>query len=294
MTCQAQWQRPYPAPGKINLFLHVIGRRSDGYHLLQTAMRLLDHGDTLYFAPRDDARVVRATPLAGVAEEADLCVRAARLLQDEARLRHGVTITLEKRLPMGGGLGGGSSDAATTLLALNRLWDVRLSRGELQALGLRLGADVPFFLSGEAAFAEGIGERLTPLRLAPAWYVVVEPGTSVSTHDIFTDPRLTRNTEPIKLTDFSASCVAGASTRAALRNDLEPVVCRHYPAVAAALEWLAQFGPARMSGSGACVFAVFPSADEAGQVVQQVPSGWRAWVARGLDEHPLKALAETR
>ncbi len=292
MNPGVKWDQALPAPAKINLFLHVIGRRADGYHLLQTALRLLDFGDTLRFAPREDGQVRRSTPLVGVADEDDLCIRAARLLQQEACLRRGVSIALDKRLPLGGGLGGGSSDAATTLLALNRLWEVGMSRSELQALGLRLGADVPFFLFGESAFGEGIGEHLRPLRLAPAWYVVVEPGVSVRTQDIFADPRLTRNTEPIKITDFSASCERLDGAGEALRNDLEPVVCHRDPEVAAARGWLARFGPARMSGSGACVFATFSGAQEAQRVARQVPSRWRAWAARGLDEHPLKGLAD--
>lgn len=281
------WDRAYPAPAKLNLFLHVVGRRSDGYHLLQSVFRLIDRGDTLRFAPRGDGRILRARPLAGVPEESDLCVRAARLLQQASDCRQGVEIVLDKRLPMGGGLGGGSSDAATVLLALSRLWGLNWPRERLQALGLRLGADVPFFVFGRNAFAEGVGEDLQPVNLPPAWYLVIEPPVSVPTAQIFAAPNLTRDTKPIKMADFSAGWGGLYG-----QNDLEPVVCERYPEVAQALAWLRQHAEARMTGSGACVFAPFAAEQDARAVLAAMPEGMTGWVARGLDEHPLRALAD--
>ena len=283
------WERRYPAPAKLNLFLHVVGRRSDGYHLLQSVFRLIDLGDALRFAPRTDGRIARAAPLAGVPEERDLCLRAARLLQEASGASLGVEITLDKRLPMGGGLGGGSSDAATVLLALNRLWRLEWPRERLQALGLELGADVPFFIHGRNAFVEGVGERLQALNLPPAWYLVVAPPASVPTAEIFAAPDLTRDTKAIKMVDFSAGWGAGGLFG---RNDLEAVVCERYPAVARALSWLRQHAEARMTGSGACVFAPFAAEQDARAVLARMPEGMTGWVAQGLDEHPLRALAD--
>lgn len=285
------WDRTYPAPAKLNLFLHVVGRRPDGYHLLQSLFRLIDRGDTLRFAPRKDGLVLRAGPLAGVPEENDLCVRAARMLQEASGCKLGVEITLEKRLPMGGGLGGGSSDAATVLLALNQLWELRWPREQLQALGLRLGADVPFFIFGRNAFAQGVGESLQAADLPPAWYLVIESPVSVPTGEIFADPNLTRNTKPIKMADFSAGWGVGCGDLFG-HNDLEPVVCERYPEVARALAWLRQHAEARMTGSGACVFASFAAEQDARAVLARMPQGMTGWVARGLDEHPLRALAD--
>jgi len=268
----------YPAPGKLNLFLHVIGRRADGYHLLQTAFRFIDYGDELGFAVRDDGVVRRITELAGVPADSDLCVRAARLLKDRAGSRLGADIELVKRLPMGGGLGGGSSDAATTLVVLNRLWQTGLTRVQLQDLAVELGADVPVFVFGRSAFAEGVGERLAEIRLRPAWYLVLVPETAVSTAEIFSAPELTRNTIAITIAAFSV----GQG-----RNDLEPVVCRRYPQVARHLEWLRRYGDARMTGSGACVFCGFETEAQAQQVLSELPAEMRGFVARGLDRHPL-------
>jgi len=272
------WDREFPAPAKLNLFLHVVGRRPDGYHLLQTAFRLLDHGDTLRFLPRDDGEVRAARSLPGVAETDDLTLRAARLLKGAGKVASGATILLNKRLPLGGGLGGGSSDAATVLLALNRLWGIDWTRRQLQELALKLGADVPFFIFGENAFAEGVGERLRPLRLPPAWYLVIEPGVSVSTREAFADSGLTRNTKAIRITDFSTAWG---------RNDLQSVVCARYPQVMRAVDWLARYGEARMTGSGACVFAAFSDEQAARSVLAALPATWHGWVARGLDRHPL-------
>ena len=271
------------APAKLNLFLHVTGRRADGYHLLQTLFRFLDHGDTLTFAVREDGLIRHLRPIPGVPAEQDLCVRAARMLQAET----------------GTGLGGGSSDAATVLLALNRLWRLGLSRSDLQALGLRLGADVPVFVFGQAAFAEGIGEALRPVQGLPAaWYLVLVPPVSVPTAAVFSDPELTRNSDPIKILGFSAgverTIAYGALAEAAGglgggvgRNDLEAVVCRKYAAVAAHLRWLREQAPAAMSGSGACVFAVFDNEAAATRAYRSMPQGMQGFVARGIDRHPL-------
>ncbi len=273
----------YPAPAKLNLFLHVVGRRPDGYHLLQSVFRFIDYGDSLRFRVRDDGRIIRSTGLVGVPPEKDLVVRAARLLQEHCGCTLGVEIAVEKHLPMGGGLGGGSSDAATTLLALNRLWNLKLARAELQQLGLQLGADVPVFIFGESAFAEGIGERLQPIHLPAAWYVVLVPPVSVPTAEIFAAPELTRNTTSIKIPLLLT---------ADLRNDLQAVVCERYPKVAEYLDWLDQYGAARMTGSGACVFAEFGSEDEANQVLARKPAEWQGFMARGMDRHPLRDYAD--
>ena len=278
----------YPAPAKLNLFLHVVGRRSDGYHLLQTVFRFIDYGDELAFRIRDDAVIHRTTQLDGVPEDGDLCVRAARLLQQHTGSRLGADIELVKRLPLGGGLGGGSSDAATTLIALNRLWKTGLPRAELQELGLLLGADVPAFIFGRSAFAEGVGERLQELVLEPAWYLVLVPEAAVSTAEIFSAPELTRNTNAITIAAFSVGHGLNESGFMVTgRNDLEPVVVRRYPQVALHLEWLRQYGDARMTGSGACVFCAFGSEAQAARILAKVPAGMRGFVACGLDRHPL-------
>ena len=273
-------QTRYAAPAKLNLFLHVIGRRADGYHLLQTVFRFLDYGDEVGFSVRDDGLVRRVAGLSAIPAEADLCVRAARLLKDRTGSRLGVDIDLVKKLPAGGGLGGGSSDAATTLMVLNRLWQVGLSRTQLQALALELGADVPVFVFGRSAFAEGIGERLAAVQLPPAWYLVLVPEIAVSTAEIFSATELTRTTNAITIAAFSV----GQG-----RNDLEPVVCRRYPQVARHLEWLRQYGDARMTGSGACVFCGFETEAQAQRVLSELPADMQGFVARGLDRHPLYA-----
>ena len=267
----------FPAPAKINLFLHVVGRRPDGYHLLQTAFRFLDYGDTLNITPRTDARIVRRTHGAELPPE-DLCTRAARLLQSETGCELGANIVLRKRLPLGGGLGGGSSNAATVLLALNRLWGLDLPRARLQELGLQLGADVPVFIFGRSALAEGIGEQLSPLALEPAWYLVLTPPVAVATAAVFGAPELTRDSIPVRIRDFSVR--AG-------HNDLEPVVRRNYPIVAQYLDWLAEFADARMSGSGSSVFGEFASREAAEQAFDARPAGFAGFIARGMDRHPL-------
>ncbi len=277
------WRSVYPAPAKLNLFLHVVGRRADGYHLLQTVFRFVDHGDRLSFSPRADGRVVLAAPLPGVPPESDLCVRAARLLQAESGCSQGVEIRLEKRLPMGGGLGGGSSDAATVLLALNHLWRLRLSRRRLQDIGLALGADVPVFIFGRNAFAEGVGEALQPVELPPAWYIVLEPPVAVPTAAIFTAPELRRDTPALNAAEWTPGLG---------HNDLQAVACSRFPVVAEYLDWLSGFAAARMSGSGACVFAEFAERDAADAVLRHLPTGMRGWSAAGLDAHPLRGLAD--
>lgn len=275
------WEGRHPAPAKLNLFLHVVGRREDGYHLLQTAFRLIDCCDWLSFTPRNDARIALARPLAGIDEASELSVRAARLLQQETGAGAGVDIAIEKHIPVGGGLGGGSSDAATTLAVLNRGWNLHLGPERLRALGQKLGADVPFFLYGRNALAEGVGDELSPLELPPAWYVVLVPPLSVITASVFAAPELTRNTKRITISGFSAGFG---------HNDLEPVVCRRHGEIAAHLEWLKRFGDARLSGSGACVFAEFSIEREARAVLSGLPSGMQGFVARGLDRHPLPVV----
>ena len=281
------WQQVWPAPAKLNLFLHVIGRRADGYHSLQTAFRLIDLADTLRFGARADGKVTLRRPLAGVPPEQDLCLRAAVLLKQATGHQGGVEIELDKRIAIGGGLGGGSSDAATTLVVLNHLWRLGLKRAELQQLALELGADVPVFVFGENAFAEGIGEQLMPLVLPAAWYLVLVPPVRVPTAAVFAAPELTREAKPIRITAF----FDGLKQRA-LRNDLEPVVSKRYPEVARHLAWLKQHGEARMSGSGACVYAEFSTASAAQAAHAQLPQAMRGFVARGLERHPLHELTE--
>lgn len=278
-----------PAPAKLNLFLHVTGRRADGYHLLQTVFQLLDRSDTLDFSVRDDGRIHRTNEVPGVPEESDLVVRAARLLQTAAGKPHlGADITVHKQLPMGGGLGGGSSDAATTLMVLNHLWQTGLNRTQLMALGLQLGADVPFFLFGRNAFAEGVGEDLIALETANRWFVVIEPGVSVPTAIIFSSEELTRDTKVVRITDFPEAHNLLDSDFG--KNDLEVVAAKQFPPVAEAIRWLKTYGNARMTGSGACVFCSFEHEYQADEVLKQVPSKWIAWKAKAMQEHPLAQL----
>jgi 4-diphosphocytidyl-2-C-methyl-D-erythritol kinase len=277
-----------PAPAKLNLFLHIVGRREDGYHLLQTVFQLLDHGDLLHFDVRADSAIRRVNDVPGVSEESDLVVRAARLLQSTAPGLPGADIRVEKRLPMGGGLGGGSSDAATTLMVLNHLWQAGRSREELMALGLTLGADVPFFIFGGNAFAEGVGERLTAVDGLDCWFVVLEPGVAVPTPAIFCSPELTRNTKPVRIADFS-----GALQNAFGKNDMQAVAARLFPEVDEAISWLGHFGKARMTGSGACVFMPCQSEQQADAVLQAADGKWKAWKARGIAKHPLSGLQQS-
>lgn len=273
------WDSTWPAPAKLNLFLHVVGRRADGYHLLQTVFRFIDRADQLRFAPRDDGEIILATPIPGVPPETDLTVRAARLLQAATGCRQGATLTLDKQLPMGGGLGGGSSDAATVLLALNHLWQTGLDRAALEKLGLGLGADVPVFIHGQNTFAEGIGEAFTDLQLPPASYLVLHPAVNVPTAAIFGAHDLRRDTPSISPDGWRVGIG---------HNDLEPVACASFPLVAEYLAWLKQYAAdAMMTGSGACVFAGFARRDAAEQVLAQLPQGMSGWVADGLAHHPL-------
>lgn len=279
----------YPAPAKLNLFLHVIGRRTDGYHLLQTVFTLIDFADTIDIAIRDDGQIRRQTTLAGVTEDDDLVIRAAKLLQQASGTKLGCDIALTKRIPMGGGLGGGSSDAATTLIALNDLWGTRFTRPQLQALGLHLGADVPFFVFGQSAFAEGVGEKLTPVAIPLWWYVVMMPPEGVPTALIFGAPELTRDTIPLKIADFSANGLGET------RNDLQPVVLKAFPGVAQCLRALDAVGQqsifgARMTGSGSSVFAAFEHEADARDAFARLKAGQpnsQGFIAKGLATHPL-------
>lgn len=272
------YPRYWPAPAKINLFLHVTGRRDDGYHNLQTHFQFLDYCDQLEFNINEDAEITRLNDLPGVPVDGDLVVRAARLLAPYAPSGSGVAIKVEKLIPAGGGLGGGSSDAATTLVALNELWKVHMSRSELATLGLSLGADVPVFVHGHSAWAEGVGEKLTPLEAAEGTALIVHPGCSVATAEIFTHPQLTRDTPAIKIHDLASSVVG---------NDCEAVTCKLYPEVERALEWLRQFGDARMSGTGACVYALFESISHADRVALEMPEQWAWFVAQRRNVSPL-------
>lgn len=276
-----------PAPAKLNLFLHVVGRRADGYHELQSAFVPIDLADTLDFESRADGAIERSGDVIGDAER-DLAVRAARLLQAEAGTTLGVSIHVEKKIPAGSGMGGGSSDAATTLIALNRLWDLHWPRERLAPLALRLGADVPFFLQPGPAFAEGIGERLTPLDWPASHFAVVHPQVAVSTAEIFGDPGLTRHSKLTTISAFSAEREAFPRTLYGV-NDLEAVVRRRVPAVDAALRQLARHGPARMTGSGSAVFVPAGSAEQAQAILADLPAGWTGWAVQSLREHPLAA-----
>lgn len=280
----------WPAPAKLNLFLQITGRRPDGYHQLQTLFRLLDWGDTVYLRPRSDGRIARAGPAAaGVAEADDLMVRAARLLQLDAKCGQGADIGVEKRIPVGGGFGGGSSDAATVLVALDRLWGLRSGRHRLAELGLRLGADVPVFVHGRNAWAEGVGEQLLPVELAPAWYVLADPGVHASTAALFQAPDLTRNAAPAK--------IAGFQSANALGNAFEPVLRRREPAVEAAFGALARIGTPRLTGSGSGCFVEFASRGSAEAALASLqagtlPPGMTAWLARGAERSPLLDAVE--
>jgi 4-diphosphocytidyl-2-C-methyl-D-erythritol kinase len=275
--------RDWPAPAKLNLFLHVTGRRSDGYHELQTAFQLIDLCDTLDFELDGEGRIERVAGNPLVAAEDDLVLRAARLLQRRSGVRLGARIALRKRIPLQGGLGGGSSDAATTLVALNELWGLGVGVDELASLGLELGADVPVFVRGRSAWAEGIGEDLLPIDLPQRWFVIIRPAVSVSTASVFQAPELTRNSPKITIRGF---------LQTGGRNDCEPVVAERYPEVRQALDWLGQFGKARMTGTGSCVFAAFLGQEAAQRVVSTLPGGWEGFVARGLAVSPLLGRLE--
>ena len=273
-----------PAPAKLNLWLHIIGRRPDGYHELETVFQFLDHGDELSFALREDGVIRLHTEIEAVPHDSNLIVRAARLLQQHANCTLGADIWLDKRLPMGGGIGGGSSDAATTLLGLNHLWQLNYSEDQLASLGLSLGADVPVFVRGHAAFAEGVGEKLQPVTLSEPWFLVAIPQVLVSTAEIFSDPELTRDTPPIKV----RSLLEGGG-----RNDCQPVVTKRYSEVRNALILLNKFVPTRLTGTGACVFGSFPNQDDADKVARQLPATLPSFIAQGRNISMLHRKLET-
>lgn len=268
----------WPAPAKLNLFLHVTGKRDDGFHDLQTVFQLIDLCDSIGIRVRQDGRIERTHGPANVAEEQDLTVRAARALQAKTGSPLGAALRVAKRIPMGGGLGGGSSDAATTLLALNHLWNCGLTAPQLAELGLALGSDVPVFVHGSSAWAEGRGEKLQPIELPERWFAIVHPGVAVPTAQVFQAPELTRNSAPITMRAFFQS---GG------RNDCEGPVRTRFPEVAAALEWLGQHAPPRLTGTGSCVFASFATAAEAERVAARAPDRWTSFVARGLNTSPV-------
>lgn len=271
----------WPAPAKLNLFLHIVGRRADGYHLLQTVFQLLDWGDTVRLRIRADGRIERNNDVSGVPPESDLGLRAARALRQRTECAAGIDIALDKRIPLGGGLGGGSSDAATVLVALNELWATGLSADELAEIALELGADVPVFVRGYSAWAEGVGEKLTPIALPQRHYVIVDPGVSVATAALFQAPELTRNSPPMTISDYLSGFGAGTT------NAFAPVARAGYPQLAAAMDWLGQFGEVRLTGSGGCIFVGVESQERAGEVARQCPARFTAYCARGVNRSPL-------
>jgi len=272
------WGEKWPAPAKLNLMLRITGRRSDGYHLLQTVFQILDICDWITFHPVSDGAISLLNPIPGVPEQDDLTVRAATLLRDSAGCQAGVKIEIEKNLPMGGGLGGGSSDAATTLVVLNYLWGLGFSKQELMDLGLKLGADVPVFVFGHSAWAEGVGEDLQPIALPEDYFVIIKPDCHVNTKEIFCSDGLTRDSKSIKMSDFLAGEVG---------NDCTQVVCKSYSQVNAAIDALSCFGNARLTGTGACVFAQFSSLKEAEAAFEAVRNDWSAFLAKGFNKSPL-------
>lgn len=274
----------WPSPAKLNLFLHIVGRRIDGYHLLQTMFQLLDWGDKIRFRVRNDGIITRLTPLPNVPETADLCIRAARLLQQHTNCSLGAEIALEKRIPMGGGLGGGSSNAATVLIALNELWNTKVTHAKLLTLGATLGADVPVFIHGKTAWAEGIGEQLTAITLPEQVFVILDPQVNISTVELFQTPELTRNAPRLTIRDF----LAGVETT----NAFETLVRNRYTAVDAALTWLNQFGLARLTGTGGCVFLAVESQEIADAIVNQCPPNFVGYTARGLAISPLNDIVK--
>ena len=278
--------RGWPAPAKLNLFLHVVGRRADGYHLLQTVFQFIDYCDLIDITVRADGQMARYANYTDINTDTDLVMRAATSLKTETGCKLGAEITVNKYLPVGGGLGGGSSDAATTLVALNQLWGLNLHMDELAGIGLQLGADVPVFVHGHAAWAEGVGEKLTPIAPKECWYLIIHPGVQIPTAEIFGAADLTRITPATTIRDFLDS---GG------HNDCEPVVRRRYPSVAEALDWLDQYEKARMTGTGSCIFAAFKTRKQAAEVYSRMPGKWRGYIARGLNQSPLlQRLAQER
>lgn len=271
----------WPSPAKLNLFLYINGRRPDGYHDLQTLFQFLDYGDTLNFAPRQDEQIVLLTPIDGVPDEQNLIVRAARMLQQFSHCQIGADISISKILPMGGGLGGGSSNAATVLVALNHLWKCGLTTEQLCKIGLTLGADVPVFIYGYAAFAEGVGEKLQPAQPKEKWYLVAHPGIHIPTPFIFNDPELVRNTPKRTLTTLLAS---------PFLNDCEPIARKRFPEVEQLISWLLEYAPSRLTGTGACVFSEFDTQAAAVDVLKQAPEWLHGFVAQGVNTSPLQAV----
>ena len=277
-------QQLWPSPAKLNLFLYITGQRPNGYHDLQTLFQFVDYGDSLSFTVRDDSAIVLTTPTDGVADDENLVIRAARLLQSHAGVSPGVEISLQKRIPMGGGLGGGSSNAATVLIALNTLWNCGYSDTELAQLGIRLGADVPVFVTGHAAFAEGVGEILHPVEPPEKWFLIAHPGVSIPTPVIFGDPELTRNTPKRTVNVLLNTPYA---------NDCEPIARKRFYEVEQLLSWLLEYAPSRLTGTGACVFAEFDTESAARHVLDKAPSWMRGFVAKGVNISPLHRFRET-
>jgi len=275
VTVNKDW---WPSPAKLNLFLHILGRYDNGYHKLQSLFQMLDYGDKLAFDINHTGTIAMSTPLKGVKDEDNLIIRAAKLLAAQTKTKLGAHISLEKCLPMGGGIGGGSSNAATTLVALNALWCTRLSVHQLADIGLQLGADVPIFVRGETAFAEGVGEQITPAPQPEQWFLVANPNVHISTGEIFTAQELTRNTPSMDWADYKFE---------ETRNDCQQLVVNRYPEVAKLLQWLVHYAPSRMTGTGACVFATFSDYTLAEQVRAQMPETWQSFVAKGVNRSPL-------
>ena len=275
MTVNKDW---WPSPAKLNLFLHILGRYDNGYHKLQSLFQMLDYGDKLAFDINHTGTIAMSTPLKGVKDEDNLIIRAAKLLAAQTKTKLGAHISLEKCLPMGGGIGGGSSNAATTLVALNALWGTRLPVHQLADIGLQLGADVPIFVRGETAFAEGVGEQITPAPQPEQWFLVANPNVHISTGEIFTAQELTRNTPSIDWADYKFE---------ETRNDCQQLVVNRYPEVAKLLQWLVHYAPSRMTGTGACVFAPFSDESLANDVQGKLPSSWQSFVAKGVNRSPL-------
>ena len=268
------------SPAKLNLMLHITGQRDDGYHLLQTVFQLVGLNDTVEFSLRNDNQILRTNQNRDIPADDDLMVRAAKLLQSRYKVEQGVDISINKLIPMGGGLGGGSSNAATTLMAMNKLWELNLTSTQLRKTGLELGADVPIFIFGQNAWAEGVGECLEPIKLPEKWFVIVHPQVFVSTPQIFSSKDLTRDCHPITIRAF----LEGRGS-----NVCEPVACKLHPEIGEAIQWLSRFSPARMTGTGACVFAAFNSEAQANDVKSRLPEQWNGFVAPGLDKNPVAA-----
>jgi 4-diphosphocytidyl-2-C-methyl-D-erythritol kinase len=291
MTCSAHINSflnkaiKFPAPAKINLFLHIVGQRDDGYHNLETLFQFLDHSDTITLTITEHPNIELLTPIEGVANEDNLIVKAAELLKSKSNSPYGVKISINKILPMGGGLGGGSSNAATLLVALNALWQCKLSTDELATLGLSLGADVPIFIHGFSAFAQGVGEQLSPVQPLEAWYLITKPECSISTQQVFTAADLPRNTEILPANALETDDFINHS----FHNDCQTLVIKHYPEVAKLLAWLVEYAPSRMTGTGACVFTRFSSQDEALTLQAKLPKGISSFVAQGLNKSPLSS-----